>query len=215
MESEHAGEREMPFGEPESPARDAWRKLFDGPTRPTAREIEAWRREIDAAMERADLAIERCDIDQLLQILRDCPAFSQSPSADDLLRHVIKGNQHEALDALLQSGIPADLIDEGGTTPLMDAAGEGRLEMARRLLEAGADPNVLPEHHSRKIDPEAYGMCALYFALCRDDRAMMDLLSPVTRPEVRALAYQAHQRWQEAEARSNGAKIAQTEAEET
>jgi hypothetical protein len=35
----------------------------------------------------------------------------------------------------------------------------------------------------------------LFFALCRADQAMIDLVASVTRPEIRALAHQAQRRW--------------------
>ena len=189
--------QELPFGQPDSPARTAWRKLFGEPPPPTREEVETWWRAIDAVLERAYSAITNGDVEQVLRILQECPDLIQHYPGSELLRYAIECNQYGALEALLGAGVPADCIDELGSTALMDAAMAGRLEMARRLLQAGADPNVLPEHYDRKIDPEVFGRSALFFALCRDDRAMVDLLSPATRQEVRALAHQAHHRWQQ------------------
>jgi hypothetical protein len=189
--------QELPFGQPESPAREAWRRLFGEPPPPTPEELEEQQRRIDAALERVYPAVEAGDVPLVLGILQKCPSLGQPFFADALLRYAIECNQYGVLDALLGAGIPADLIDELGTTPLMAAACAGRLKMARRLLQAGADPNILPEHHYRKVDPDDYGHCALFFALCRADQAMVDLLTPVTRPEFRELAHEGFRRRQQ------------------
>ena len=188
MEPESADEWEVPFGEPESPARRAWRKLFGEAPPPTPAEVEAWRYEFDAALERACPLIASGQVQPLLAILQDCPGLAQSLHGDALLRYAIECDRYDVLDALLCVGIRQDRIDENGTTPLMDAAAAGRLEMVCRLLQAGADPNVLPEDHDRKIDREFYGEGHFFFALCRDDRALVALLSAVTRPKVRERA---------------------------
>ena len=95
--------------------------------------------QIDDAMERAYPAIASGNVQQLLLILRDCPALAQSPSAD-LVRYAIERDQFDVLDALLQAGIPADRIDEMGTTALMDAAATGHLEMGAGCFRPGLTP---------------------------------------------------------------------------
>jgi ankyrin repeat protein len=198
----------LPFGGPSSPAREAWRKLFGEPPPPTPAELEAQQRALDAALERVYPAIETGDVGLVLRVLHECPCLAQLFHADGLLRYAIECDQYGVLEALLGAGIPADTIDESGTTPLMDAAASGRLETARRLLQAGADPNVLPEQYDRKIDPDAYGHSALFFALCRAGREMVDLLVPVTRAEVRELAQEAHRREQRFAREDAAAKVA-------
>lgn len=45
------------------------------------------------------------------------------------------------LEDLLASGLPPDLADEDGRTPLMAAAAAGRTDNVERLLRRGADPH--------------------------------------------------------------------------
>src|SRR5580704_1192513 len=78
MEPENTGDHELPFEEPELPARDAWRKLIGEPPRLTCEEVEAWRREIDSALERVYPAIASGKVEQALGFLQDCPALAQS-----------------------------------------------------------------------------------------------------------------------------------------
>jgi hypothetical protein len=196
--SDSGGWESPPFGEAWSPARDAWRKLFGEPLPPTPEEWQARQRELDAAVERAYPAIEAGDARAVLRALHECPCLTLPAVADGLLRYAIACDQDAVLEALLGAGIPADSIDESGATPLMEAAARGRLEMARRLLRAGADPDVLPEDYYHKLGPDDAGRSALFFALCRADGPLVDLLAAATRPEVRALAREAHRRWQEA-----------------
>jgi ankyrin repeat protein len=184
----------LPFGQPASPALEAWRKLFGEPMPSTIEDVDQWQRELDDARECVYPAIANGDIQQVLKFLRACPSLTLE--SDELLRQAIESDQTAVREALLDAGIPATCINESGITPLMNAATEGRLTIARRLLQAGADPNVLPEHWDRKIDPEFYGESALFQALCRGDEAMIDLLSRVTEPAIRELSYHAHCRWQ-------------------
>lgn len=195
MKPEDFDQAEMPFGEPSSPEKEAWRKLFDQPAPLTLEEVQASLRELDAALERIYPAIAHGDVELVLNVVRDYPRVIDE--ADELFQRAIACNQYGVLDALLEAGLPAACINESGITPLMEAATAGHLEMVRRLLQAGADPNVLPEHHDRKIAPDAYGESAFFFALCLGDRALIDLLAPVTQPAVRSLAHQAHRRRQE------------------
>ena len=94
-----------------------------------------------------------------------------------------------AVAALLEAVVPPDLINGSGGTPLMAAASNGHAEVARLLLEAGADPDILVEDHGRGGDPEVVGRCALFFALVKGHQELVDLLEQVTHPEVCALAY--------------------------
>jgi hypothetical protein len=188
---------ELPFGEPASPAREAWRKLFGEPPPPSPEELEARQRELDAALERVYPAVAAGDAESVVRALHESPSLASTSEADGLLRYAIECDQLAVVEALLGAGIPADTIDESGNTPLIHAAALGRLAIARRLLQGGADPNVLPEHHDRKINPDDYGHSALFFALRGIDLAMIDLLTPATLPEVRELAWEALRRRQQ------------------
>jgi hypothetical protein len=125
------------------------------------------------------------------------------------LLEAIERGQVGIVGTLLEAGCPAHNIDGDGETPLMVAAWLGRFEIARMLLDAGADPDILVEDHRRNINPEVIGLCALQFALRQGHQALVDLLLPVTRPEVRALAYEGMERRRRADARTevgNGAR---------
>src|SRR6516164_3077778 len=50
--------------------------------------------------------------------------------------------------------------DESGWTYLMYAAIRGDLDMVRLLVEAGADPNAVPEDVARNLDIGQYGWTA-------------------------------------------------------
>jgi hypothetical protein len=151
--------------------------------------------ELEAALEKADAAVDNNDIVALRLIVQEFQQLIRHPFlAQPLLERAIEQNRIEAVAALLDEGSPANTIDELGGTPLMVAAHGGRLESVRLLLRAGADPNVLPETYDRKVDPDDYGHSALFFALQRRDREVSDLLSAVTRPEIRELAQEALER---------------------
>lgn len=60
------------------------------------------------------------------------------------LRDVRAGNV-KAVQVHLDKGVDLDIVDERDETALMVAASSGDLEMARMLLEAGADPNKKSE----------------------------------------------------------------------
>jgi hypothetical protein len=129
------------------------------------------------------------------------------------LLEAIERGQVGIVGTLLEAGCPAHDIDGDGETPLMVAAWLGRLEVARMLLDAGADPDVLVEDHRRNINPEVIGLCALQFALRQGHQALVDLLLPVTRPEVRALAYEGVERRRRADARTEVGRRADTRTE--
>lgn len=59
-----------------------------------------------------------------------------------LLAGAAAGGRLGALKALLKHGVPADQKGPAGETPLHLAAANDRVEAARALLEAGADPNA-------------------------------------------------------------------------
>src|SRR5262249_55569821 len=120
--------------------------------------------------------------------------------SESLLNRAAELGRAGAVAALLEAGAPPDLISESGGTPLMAAAWGGHREAAHLLLDAGADPHTPVEDHCHDGDPEIVGRCALFFALAKGHRDLIDLLEPVTRPEVRDLAYRelpAYLEWSE------------------
>ena len=58
------------------------------------------------------------------------------------LYHAIDKNQRWAVDALIRGGAEVDQAAPG-VTPLMMAVGNGQLQIARRLLDAGANPRAV------------------------------------------------------------------------
>ncbi len=55
-------------------------------------------------------------------------------------------NQPQVASVLLDAGIPVDVGNATGTTPLLWALGEGATETAIIMLDAGADPTLEDEH---------------------------------------------------------------------
>jgi ankyrin repeat protein len=51
----------------------------------------------------------------------------------------------ETLLAFMAKGADPNVVNSGGTTPLMFAAYRNRLQLATYLLSAGADPNAMAE----------------------------------------------------------------------
>lgn len=142
------------------------------------------------ASERAYMAIKAGDTAELDRVLAETPrlllGFSSYTPMMDLAAEY---GQAGAIRVLIEFGARATQIDESGGTPLMAAASKGHSEAACTLLAAGADPNVLVEDHCHGGDPRVVGRCALFFALANGHRDLVELLKPVTRAEIRALAY--------------------------
>lgn len=68
------------------------------------------------------------------------PSFSQS-SSDALFKAAESGNVAEIRKALDQ-GIPVNVADQAGWTPLLVASGEGKLAAVQALVKAGANVNA-------------------------------------------------------------------------
>lgn len=152
-------------------------------------------REIDALARRIAKAIGDHDEDTTRRIIADGGGLlAEYPGiASDLLNCAVEHGLAETTMALLEAGAAPDEIDGNGGTPLMAAAWDGHLEVASLLLDAGADPDVLAEHNADNCDSEWFGRCALFFAMVKGHRPLVDLLEPVTHPEVRELAARAAQ----------------------
>ena len=65
---------------------------------------------------------------------------------DEFLRAVNKGDA-TAVRSYLDAGIPVDLVDSNGFTPLINAAIFGQIEVTRILLAAGANPAFRARSH--------------------------------------------------------------------
>ncbi|MGD8331413.1 MAG: ankyrin repeat domain-containing protein [Acidobacteriota bacterium] len=65
---------------------------------------------------------------------------SQQPAAGAALRAAASHGNLTAVTDLLAAGVPVDDANEYGATPLILAAMNGRTEVVRALLDAGADP---------------------------------------------------------------------------
>lgn len=66
---------------------------------------------------------------------------SEEP-APERLHEAARAGDLVAIEALLDAGAEVDAPTEYGATALLFAAGQGHLEVVRRLLAAGADPNA-------------------------------------------------------------------------
>jgi uncharacterized protein len=69
-------------------------------------------------------------------------ALVQPPAAADALHQAVRDGNLADVERLVKSGASVNSTDEAGSTPLLDAAFSGRLEIARFLLASGADPNT-------------------------------------------------------------------------
>lgn len=65
-------------------------------------------------------------------------------------------NQAVIARTLLDRGVPVDVGNTQGTTPLLWALGEGALDTAVALLDAGADPRVEDENGNSALDMVEY-----------------------------------------------------------
>ncbi len=145
-------------------------------------------------------AIDAGDDAAVRGLLADNPGCVRElgDTAQMFLIHAIEQGRVGAVAALLEAGARAHDVEESGGTPLMEAAWHGRPEIARLLLAAGADPDALASQEGdRDYDDSIAGRCALHFAQLRGHGDLVDLLTPLTRPEVRELADRATARERE------------------
>src|SRR4051794_27470010 len=86
-------------------------------------------------------AIENDDVESFRSLLAETHADDYwTDWAFRFLLEAIEQGRSGIVGSLLEAGCPAHDIDGGGGTPLMVAAWRGRLEIARMLLDADADP---------------------------------------------------------------------------
>jgi len=61
----------------------------------------------------------------------------------------IEQNDQPEIDRLIQSGVDIDYQNNMGWSMLLNVIGQGRTEMARKLIELGADPLLEACHYGR------------------------------------------------------------------
>jgi hypothetical protein len=142
----------------------------------------------ESILVRALEAIRAGDADALSLVLAERPDLGASYHGSQLLMEAAELGQARCVAVLLAAAAPAGYADELGDTPLISAAWKGHLEVARMLLAAGADPDAAIEEDGSYGDPRASGRCALFCALYRGHSALVDLLEPVTSPDMRERA---------------------------
>ncbi|ETP17087.1 hypothetical protein, variant 3 [Phytophthora nicotianae CJ01A1] len=91
---------------------------------------------------------------------RETPFVRRKDDGSTLL-HVVAGWKHseQIVRDLIEAGVPPDVRDDSGWTPLLEAAQEGQFAVCQALLEAGATPDlpcgeVTPLHASVEVGNE-------------------------------------------------------------
>ncbi|KAE9023769.1 hypothetical protein PR001_g11418 [Phytophthora rubi] len=94
------------------------------------------------------------------QTARDTPLVRRRDDGSTLL-HVVAGWKHseQIVRDLLAAGVPPDVRDDSGWTPLLEAAQEGQFAVCQALLDAGAIPDlpcgdVTPLHAAVEVGNE-------------------------------------------------------------
>jgi ankyrin repeat protein len=141
-------------------------------------------------------AIERDDAAEIRRASAEHPGCPFGLVFQDAVR---KGSI-KCVRVLLELGNRANDPDECATTPLMNAA-QGDLELVRLLVAAGADPNALAEDFDAEIDEDCHYRCALFWAALAGRQDVVDFLSPLTHPELRARIPELLRRRREQESR--------------
>jgi len=156
---------------------DPWAEL-DRLTEPTAEQ-----RTLSAAGERLRYAITRFDMDAVEAVVGEYPSLKNDFNC---FFHAIEEANAEAVRFFLAHGVDPNAPDESGRTPLWVASSVGYDLVVQWLVEAGADPNVLPEDVD--LEAERRGESALFYAALHGNEELVAYLWPRTRPDVRAVA---------------------------
>lgn len=156
---------------------DPWDEL-DRLTEPTAEQ-----QALSEATERFWDAIAKFDMAKFDALVAECPSLAHDFSC---FFHAIEVSNLEAVESFLTFGVDPNAPDESGRSPLWVASAFGGELIVRRLVEAGADPNIMPED----IDPETEkrGESALFYAALNGNEELVAYLWPRTRPDVRTTA---------------------------
>src|SRR5262245_35007841 len=105
----------------------------------------------------------------LLCAARPAAADAWPPVRDTALIRAVRADREDRVIALLQEGVNVNAMGRGECTAIYWAAGIGSLNMARLLLDAGADPNIL-------CQAEGYGRTTLMFAITEGHVEVVSLL---------------------------------------
>ena len=91
-------------------------------------------------------------LNELFERFSDDPLFPEelsvysiSTEGDSLLHRVATLNDFEAASLLIENGAQVNLQGDMGCTPLHNAVEHADMLIAQKLLDAGADPNVINE----------------------------------------------------------------------
>lgn len=94
-------------------------------------------------------------VDTLRVLLRAKPTV---PS--DVLRRAVNDNMEQIVTVLLDNGVPPDVQDRRGWTPLMHACRKGLRRCAEMLLDAGASPDAIaPTDGTTPLLEACRGLC--------------------------------------------------------
>jgi ankyrin repeat protein len=93
-------------------------------------------------------------------------AAGADPVGTDALHRAAETDHPRIIQRLVDAGVPVDVVDEWGTTPLIAAAWEGSSMAVRLLAEMGADPTRRNSH----------GQDALAGVLAAGDEALVAFL---------------------------------------
>lgn len=93
-------------------------------------------------LHRAAAAGDRAPVCELLD--QGCPVNAFDDLGRTPLHYAVRGEHFAVVDLLLRAGADVNAHEERviGDTPLGEAAASCSLRMARRLVEAGADPTI-------------------------------------------------------------------------
>nr|ACN35883.1 unknown [Zea mays] len=92
------------------------------------------------------------DLDALDALLAADPSLARRATLYDRLSalHITAANGHlEVMSMILDHGVPPDAVNRHKQTPLMLAAMHGKIDCARKLLEAGANILMFDSLHGR------------------------------------------------------------------
>lgn len=100
----------------------------------------------------------RCGHGEAVKLLLDLGANAEARSKEKetplliATRHYLFRKNMDVISHLIEKGAQVNAKDEDGSTALMDAAIIGDMELAKVLLNAGADPKIKNKNKTRAYD---------------------------------------------------------------